>query len=178
MWAALDCPSGLPWIRQDPDMPAGVLGKMAASIHRTPSPGERVVVPGWTEAPISDRGQTAAPSIHHRTMAVMPGCWVGSTVSRATPLRTNVTEVGSNEVHHPRPTRPPRSHPRGVRMAGPRLQLPVSILRRRTAVAIRSAQPPPGRRRSPRVPPPWTRAGRRSRSPHRHLTRRRSRVRT
>ena len=51
LWAALDCPSGLAWIRQDPDMGPVVLGRMAAVVHRTPSPGERLVVSGWTEPP-------------------------------------------------------------------------------------------------------------------------------
>jgi hypothetical protein len=51
MWAALDCPSGLAWTRHDPDIGAIVLGKMAAVIHRAPSPGEHLVVAGWTEPP-------------------------------------------------------------------------------------------------------------------------------
>lgn len=78
MWAALDCPSGLAWIRQDPDMPAVVLGKMAASIHRTPSPGERLVVAGWTEPP-QGRKRPARSAIYSQTgevVATSRATWV------------------------------------------------------------------------------------------------------
>lgn len=51
VWAALDCPSGLAWLRQDPDLGPIVLGRMAAAIHRLPAPRERLVVAGWTEPP-------------------------------------------------------------------------------------------------------------------------------
>ncbi|KAB7741456.1 hypothetical protein GA707_18100 [Nostocoides sp. F2B08] len=49
LWAALDCPSGQAWLRQEPHMDPIVLGTMAATIHRTPTPDERLVVAGWTE---------------------------------------------------------------------------------------------------------------------------------
>ena len=70
MWAALDCPSGLAWIRQDPDMGPIVLGRMAAVIHRTPSPGERLVVTGWTEA-AQGRRRPARSAIHSETGEVL-----------------------------------------------------------------------------------------------------------
>jgi hypothetical protein len=50
IWAALDCPSGLAWLEQDPSLEAIVLGKMAAVIHRLPAAGEHLIVCGWTEA--------------------------------------------------------------------------------------------------------------------------------
>lgn len=46
LWAALDCPSGLAWIGDDPDAPA-VLGRMTAGVQRRPLVGERLVVMGW-----------------------------------------------------------------------------------------------------------------------------------
>lgn len=49
IWAALDCPSGLAWIRQDPEMGAIVLANMITVIHRSPAPGEPLVVAGWSE---------------------------------------------------------------------------------------------------------------------------------
>lgn len=78
MWAALDCPSGLAWISQDPDMAAVVLGKMAAVIHRTPSPGERLVVAGWTEPP-QGRRRPARSAIYSETgevLATSRATWV------------------------------------------------------------------------------------------------------
>jgi hypothetical protein len=78
MWAALDCPSGLAWIRQDPDMGAVVLGKMAAVIHRTASPGEHLVVAGWTEPP-QGRRRPARSAIYSETgdvLATSRATWV------------------------------------------------------------------------------------------------------
>jgi hypothetical protein len=63
LWAALDCPSGLAWIRQDPEMGAVVLGRMATTIHRSPVPGERLVVTGWSEEP-DGRKRPARSAIH------------------------------------------------------------------------------------------------------------------
>jgi hypothetical protein len=48
VWAALDCPSGLCWWHDDPDAPPHVLGRMTAVVHRLPSPGEPLVVAGWS----------------------------------------------------------------------------------------------------------------------------------
>lgn len=70
MWAALDCPSGLAWIRQDPDMGPIVLGKMAAVIHRMPALGERLVVAGWTEPP-QGRRRPARSAIYAENGAVL-----------------------------------------------------------------------------------------------------------
>lgn len=50
VWAALDCPSGLCWWHDDPDAPPHVLGRMAATVHRRPAPGEPLVVAGWSIA--------------------------------------------------------------------------------------------------------------------------------
>ncbi|MDZ7674578.1 MAG: hypothetical protein U5K30_05870 [Acidimicrobiales bacterium] len=50
VWAALDCPSGQAWLQQDPDMGPVVLGTMAARVDRVPTPGEHLVVSGWTGA--------------------------------------------------------------------------------------------------------------------------------
>jgi hypothetical protein len=51
IWAALDCPSGLAWMRGEPATGAAVLGQLAASIVRRPAPGDALVVAGWrTEA--------------------------------------------------------------------------------------------------------------------------------
>lgn len=47
VWAALDCQSGLVWILGDPPTGAAVLGQLAVSIVRRPSPGEELVVAGW-----------------------------------------------------------------------------------------------------------------------------------
>ena len=46
IWAALDCPSGLAWVAQQTG--AIVLGRMAAVILRSPTPGERLIVAGWS----------------------------------------------------------------------------------------------------------------------------------
>jgi hypothetical protein len=78
MWAALDCPSGLAWIRRDPDMGAVVLGKMAAVIHRLPCEGEQLVVSGWTEPP-QGRRRPARSAIHSATgevLATSRATWV------------------------------------------------------------------------------------------------------
>jgi hypothetical protein len=50
LWAALDCPSGLCWLHDEPDAGPHVLGRMTALIHRRPAPGEPLVVAGWTIA--------------------------------------------------------------------------------------------------------------------------------
>jgi hypothetical protein len=50
VWAALDCPSGLCWIHDEPDAGPHVLGRMTAAVHRRPSPGEPLAVAGWTIA--------------------------------------------------------------------------------------------------------------------------------
>lgn len=78
MWAALDCPSGLAWTRQDPDIGAIVLGKMAVSIDRTPSPGERLVVAGWTEPPQGRRrpARSAIYSEDGEVMATGRATWI------------------------------------------------------------------------------------------------------
>ena len=47
VWAALDCPSGLVWIFGDPPTGPAVLGQLAVSIVRRPSPGDELVVAGW-----------------------------------------------------------------------------------------------------------------------------------
>lgn len=70
LWAALDCPSGLSWIRQDPDMGPIVLGKMAAMIHRMPAPRERLMVAGWTEPP-QGRRRPARSAIYAENGAVL-----------------------------------------------------------------------------------------------------------
>ncbi len=70
MWAALDCPSGLAWIRQDPNMGVVVLGKMAAVVHRTPSRSEHLVVAGWTE-PSQGRKRPARSAIYSATGEVL-----------------------------------------------------------------------------------------------------------
>ncbi len=78
MWAALDCPSGLAWIRQDPDMDPIVLGQMAATIHRTPSSSERLVVAGWTQRP-QGRRRPARSAIYSETgevLATSRATWV------------------------------------------------------------------------------------------------------
>lgn len=49
LWAALDCPTGLSWMRA-PDGSAtgpGVLGRLAVRIDRRPAAGEELVVAGW-----------------------------------------------------------------------------------------------------------------------------------
>jgi hypothetical protein len=50
LWAALDCPSGLCWWHDAPDAAPHVLGRMAATVHRRPAPGEPLVVAGWSIA--------------------------------------------------------------------------------------------------------------------------------
>ena len=50
VWAALDCPSGLCWWHDDPAAAPHVLGRMTATIHRLPAPGEPLVVAGWSIA--------------------------------------------------------------------------------------------------------------------------------
>ncbi|MGH3010513.1 MAG: hypothetical protein ACRDMY_01515 [Gaiellaceae bacterium] len=45
VWAALDCPSG--WAVDDFQREGVLLGRMAAEIHRLPTPGEPHVVLGW-----------------------------------------------------------------------------------------------------------------------------------
>jgi hypothetical protein len=62
VWAALDCPSGLAAMAQEPDT-AMVLGRMAAVIHRSPRPEEPLVVSGWTEA-ADGRRRPARSAIH------------------------------------------------------------------------------------------------------------------
>jgi hypothetical protein len=54
VWAALDCPSGLAWIRHKDDIGPSVLAKMVTVVHRLPAPGERLVVGGW---PIAQDGR-------------------------------------------------------------------------------------------------------------------------
>ena len=46
IWAALDCQSGLSWVTREPG--AFVLDKMAVVIRRSPAPGERLIVAGWS----------------------------------------------------------------------------------------------------------------------------------
>jgi hypothetical protein len=50
MWAALDCPSGLPWYHDVPPVSPHVLGRMTAVVHRRPTPGEQLVAAGWSIA--------------------------------------------------------------------------------------------------------------------------------
>ena len=45
VWAALDCPSG--WAVDDFQREGVLLGRMAAEIHRLPTPGDQHVVMGW-----------------------------------------------------------------------------------------------------------------------------------
>lgn len=78
LWAALDCPSGLAWIRQDPHMDPIVLGKMAAAIHQMPTPGQRLVVAGWTE-PAQGRRRPARSAIYSEAgevLATSRATWV------------------------------------------------------------------------------------------------------
>jgi hypothetical protein len=48
LWAALDCPSGQAWLSADPEIGTIVLGKMAATITRLPTPNEALQVLSWT----------------------------------------------------------------------------------------------------------------------------------
>lgn len=50
VWAALDCPGGLSWFHRDPPVGPHVLGRMAATVHRRPGPGEELVAGGWLVA--------------------------------------------------------------------------------------------------------------------------------
>lgn len=78
LWAALDCPSGLAWIRRDRDMGPIVLGRMAAALHRVPQPGERLVVAGWTE-PAQGRRRPARSAIYSEAgevLATSRATWV------------------------------------------------------------------------------------------------------
>ncbi len=70
LWAALDCPSGLAWIGQDPDTGPIVLGKMTAVIHQMPAPGDRLVIAGWTEPP-QGRRRPARSAIYAENGAVL-----------------------------------------------------------------------------------------------------------
>lgn len=90
MWAALDCPSGQAWIRQEPDMDPIVLGTMTAVIHRTPTPGERVVVAGWTEPPQGRRrpARSAIYSQDGEMLATSRATWVVLTDERRQAFRS------------------------------------------------------------------------------------------
>jgi hypothetical protein len=48
LWAALDCPSGQAWLSVDPEIGTIVLGKMAVTITRLPTPNEALQVLSWT----------------------------------------------------------------------------------------------------------------------------------
>lgn len=46
LWAALDCPGGQAWMRDD-TVRAAVLGRLAVRVERPAAPGEELVVTGW-----------------------------------------------------------------------------------------------------------------------------------
>lgn len=48
LWAALDCPGGWAWMRDDLEGSLLVLGRMALEVHRSPATEEKTVVAGWT----------------------------------------------------------------------------------------------------------------------------------
>lgn len=94
MWAALDCPSGQAWIRQEPEMGPVVLGTMAATIHRTPSLGERLVVAGWTGLP-QGRRRPARSAIYSETgdvLATAAATWVVLTDAQREAFRTSARD--------------------------------------------------------------------------------------
>lgn len=93
VWAALDCPSGLAWIRQDADMGPIVLGKMAAVIHRMPAPGERLVVAGWTEPPQGRRrpARSAIYAENGTVLASSRATWVVLTEEQQQSFRSSPT---------------------------------------------------------------------------------------
>jgi hypothetical protein len=47
VWAALDCPSWFGFAAFAQELPRALLGRLAVSIARRPSVGERCVVQGW-----------------------------------------------------------------------------------------------------------------------------------
>ncbi len=47
MWGALDCPSGLAWLRDPEPLEPSVLGRMRAGVHRRPAAGEPLIAAGW-----------------------------------------------------------------------------------------------------------------------------------
>ncbi len=92
MWAALDCPSGLAWLEQDPSLDAIVLGKMAAVIHRLPDAGEDLIVCGWTEA-AEGRRRRARSAVHDASGAVVAASratWVVLTAEQRQAFRSGL----------------------------------------------------------------------------------------
>lgn len=78
VWAALDCPSGLAWLRSDRELTPIVLGRLRAVIYRRPAVAESVVVVGWTKE-ASGRKRLAGSSIRDadgELLAAAEATWV------------------------------------------------------------------------------------------------------
>lgn len=78
VWAALDCPSGWAWWATDPDIDAGVLGRLNAVVHRRPAIDEPVLVTGWRKE-ADGRKRTSGASIRGRDgelLAASHATWI------------------------------------------------------------------------------------------------------
>ncbi len=90
LWAALDCPSGLAWIHDEPEVGPHVLGRMTATVHRRPSPGDELVVAGWLIAVEGRKRRSGAVVWDARggVVAEALALWIALDVGKQAQFRT------------------------------------------------------------------------------------------